>query len=76
MEQVWKCDYCLKTDKSKEPISEHEKNCYLNPAVKDCGTCKRYIQMPYECDWTCELGWDFYDNHQTPCVKWALAEGK
>ncbi len=73
MKQVWKCDYCRDTNKSKTIIAEHEKECSFNPDVNDCFTCARHTRVPYDdLLWKCELGWVMYVDHQAPCPEWKL----
>lgn len=69
MKQVWKCDHCTDTG-SQEKIKKHETECYMNPAVKDCGSCKNHLPVPYEQAWQCKFGWDFEDEKSLPCKKW------
>lgn len=70
MKQVWKCDHCSNTSVHANVIEEHEKTCYMNPAVKDCGTCNNHEPIPYESSWVCKFGFDFEDERTLPCNKW------
>ena len=47
MKQVWKCDFCYKTDINKSIIEKHENMCSSNPLLKFCYSCK-YHDYEYE----------------------------
>jgi len=68
--KVWKCDYCCGVEVDKATAEVHEKKCWRNPDMKDCGSCKNHERVPYERDWTCKFGWDFMDDRVLPCEKW------
>ena len=39
MKQVWKCDFCSRTQDNVEGLEEHETGCSFNPINKKCFTC-------------------------------------
>lgn len=47
MIKVWKCDFCGHTDISHVIMSHHENNCYCNPKLKNCYSCKNYDTFDY-----------------------------
>ena len=72
MKHVWLCDFCTETNNDSTVIENHEKVCYNNPLVKDCGTCNNHERVPYEHAWRCKFGCDFEDEKVLPCEKWEL----
>ncbi len=62
MKQVWKCDFCSKTDISAEKISQHEPKCSFNKVNKTCYTCKYRFEAGYGGEHIpgCEINEDIY----------------
>ena len=45
-EHVWKCEFCMETNKSFDDANDHEKECVWNPKNKYCYSCSNYSQDP------------------------------
>lgn len=60
MKQVWKCDYCSKTDIDSAKIADHEGVCVFNKLTKHCYTCKYSYESGYGGEHIpgCEVGAD------------------
>lgn len=70
MKQVWKCDFCIDTNTNSDEMKAHERECYMNPAAKDCGTCANHKQLPYEPYLECKYGFYFEIETPRPCENW------
>ena len=72
MEQVWKCSFCSQTNKDKEKIENHEKECKFDPEKKVCYTCENcYDEWGTMC---CKKRLDCNDiiDESLPCPYWEL----
>lgn len=74
MKQVWKCDYCSHTNQKFEMVEEHENKCCFNPKLKNCYTCKNYVDHPslYDDYYICSLGLDTDVFDSKPCDSWLI----
>lgn len=77
MKQVYKCDFCYKTDANADVILEHESSCSFNPALKKCWTCKHNVDegMPISGSmYVCQKGISYSDKEEVEdngnCSKW------
>lgn len=48
--KAYQCDFCKRISKTKGFMTEHEKECYLNPISRACETCGNLHQMSYVID--------------------------
>lgn len=81
MEQVWKCDFCSKTDIENQVIESHEKSCSFNPEVKGCWSCVHHIDegMPISGPmYVCQVGKSHSEvdefESKGGCEKWRSEE--
>ena len=45
--EAYHCDYCKKYSKNKGVITRHEKECYHNPVMRACATCKHLSNVDH-----------------------------
>jgi len=73
MKQVWKCDYCSKTDIDSAKIADHEGVCVFNKLTKHCYTCKYSYEEGYGGEHIpgCEIGADTLKGEdEGNCTHW------
>ena len=81
MKQVYKCDFCWKTDDNAEVILEHESDCSFNPTLKKCWTCIHYEEEGYPISGSmmrCQKGMSYDEQEEYEdkgnCPKWEKNE--
>lgn len=74
MEQVWKCDFCIRSNKEKSVTRIHEEGCSFNPKNKGCHTCNNCVTTYWggvgEDD--CIKGNSIYSTEDGECDQWEI----